>query len=105
MLLKTWNGKIIGKLDTSSRLFVKNVTGSKHMLREPKAWAIDKDVVNTLGLVGCDSILIKDKEGGRYVITYKDFVANAFQFDRGYGEQLAVVLDKWNKLEAHMEEK
>lgn len=87
--------KVIGT--TEDGIFVKNVKGSKHMLRKPLAWAIDKKVFDK-DIWYMDHIMVYDKETEiTWEISVSDFDDNKKILDRGHGEQYYVELSKWKR--------
>ena len=95
MIFRNKEGQFIGKF--YGETFRKDVRRSIHMLREPEAWAIDSEVVNTLRKLGtCKTILIIDKENWvNYQVPFKLFMDTAITIDRGHGEQKALPLVYW----------
>ncbi len=76
--------------------FIKYVLGSKHQLRIPSAWAMDKWVFNTIKYEGVRVVRIIDKESGKeYTAELKMFDRHGFKVDRGHGEQIALQLRWW----------
>jgi hypothetical protein len=95
MIFRTEEGKYIGKLDSGT--FKKSVARSVHMLREPEAWAIDSEVVRTLGILNtCKKIVVYDYENGfLYEVDFELFIDKAINIDRGHGAQKALPLIYW----------
>ena len=97
MNILTDDGKIAGLFDPHKKKFTKVVKGSIHMLRIPRSWAIDSDVVKKLGDIDCRSIVIIDSENHKkYVIPYPDFLEHAIDVNRGFGDQKALPLIYWD---------
>src|SRR5574341_246655 len=75
----------------------KIVEGSRHMLRIPRVWAIQKEILD-YHLKEIIYVEIKDAESGIcYRMTREDFRRAAFVIDRGDGEQYAVALKYWQR--------
>lgn len=87
-------GKIVGRVE--NRIFIKEVFGTKHMLRQPMAWALDADIFDRVIVPNCLSIHIIDKETGtRYVAGVKTFLEHRQVLSRGFGKQYFLELVHW----------
>lgn len=95
MIFRTEEGKFIGK--TVGDTFKKSVARSVHMLREPEAWAIDSEVVRTLGILGTiRKIVVYDYENNfLYEVDFATFTDKAILIERGHGAQKALPLVYW----------
>ena len=87
-------GRAIGWLEEDT--FVKPVSGSKHKLLKPLAWAIDADAfdeaVKPIAKVFC----IEDKETRLvYEISVAYFDEHKGELDRGFGRQYFLPLARW----------
>jgi len=94
---KTWvkiGDKIVGCVERG--VFCKYVCGSKHMLKSPKAWAIQAQAWDeTRSQVRV--IAIVDKETSYvYSISATDFDSRKQEIDRGFGRQYYVELEYWS---------
>lgn len=90
----THDGKISGRLAAGT--FYKVVQGSKHFLRIPLAIAIDKCIYESLRRKGCTRIEVLDKESGIiYATTLDNFSQYSVKLNRGWGDQLYLVLGRW----------
>ena len=89
-------GRIIGYLQDHT--FVKQVQGSKHMLRKPVGWCISKQAFIAEVMPHAEKIVVEDIETGRfYECSIEVFVEHAFEIQRGNFEpQLALMLRFWN---------
>lgn len=97
MRILTDTGKFAGNYDSIDRLFTKKVHGSRHMLHEPPAWAMDASVHTTLDMMDCDYIQVEDIETGKaYVVDFQTFSEKSIEIDRGCGRQLALPLSYWH---------
>ena len=88
-------GKIVGEVRNG--FFAKRVRASQHMLRIPKAWALDVQSVADAEAAGAMTVRITDIETKR---SYEASITllrsdKAFVFDRGFGRQLALPLEHW----------
>lgn len=92
-LLKLPDGKVAGRLEGD--IFVKPVVGSRHMLRTPRAWAIDAELYEQVR-PSIDRIVIEDRETGtRYHATAQTFDKFRGVMDRGFGKQYYLTLNRW----------
>jgi hypothetical protein len=81
MKIRRPDGKIVGEVD--GNVFKKVVSASVHFLREPPSIANDLDVLN--------------QAGKKYVASMNRIWKDGIAINRGHGEQLALLLDQWNK--------
>lgn len=88
-------GKVVGEVAEGK--FIKRVRGSRHMLREPKGWAVDVQSLADAEELGAASVEIVDVETD---VTYSATIARiqekGFRLDRGHGAQVAVPLRLWS---------
>jgi len=99
-IVRNQRGSVVGIV--TNRIFVKEVIGSKHMLRQPMAWAIDADIFDRVIVPNCYSIHIIDKETGtKYVAGVKTFCEHRQIINRGYGKQYLLELIYWQPQKAH----
>jgi len=74
----------------------KIVQGSRHMLRSPRAWAIDAGALATARAAGALGVRVEDTESGRvYLADWAALDAHGYTFDRGHGRQIALPLRYW----------
>lgn len=93
-IVRNTKGSVVGRIE--NRTFIKDVYGSKHMLREPIAWSIDANIFDKVIAPNCFSIHIIDREtGAKYVVGVKTFHENKQVLDRGYGKQYYLELIYW----------
>jgi len=86
--------KIVGYIE--GRKFIKSVTGSKHKLRCPLAWAIDAEVFDREVEPNATEIVIIDKETGiKYHVSVETFDRLKGELDRGFGRQYFLMLNHW----------
>jgi len=67
------------------------------MLRQPQAWAVDTADLEAAEACGATLLLIEDIESGRqYLASLAVIRRHGFEFDRGHGRQVALVLHRWH---------
>lgn len=77
--------------------FIKRARGSKHMLREPKGWAVDIQSLHDARGLGAQSVQIEDTESGAtYMASIEQVLARGFRFDRGHGPQICLPVRFWS---------
>lgn len=88
------SGQIIGHIEGDT--FIKRVKASKHMLRQPPAWALDDAVLRDLAGQGVARVVYIDTETHRtYCTTVDTFASKGRLFNRGYGDQVLLPLGWW----------
>jgi hypothetical protein len=88
------DGRIIGYL--RDRTFYKSVSGSKHRLRQPPAWAIDAEAFDTEIKPNSTKIVVVDRETGmEYQASVETFERFKGELDRGFGRQYFLPLPQW----------
>ncbi len=101
MRILTDNGRMAGNFDPIDRTFTRKVHGSRHMLHEPPAWAMDESVFDTLDKLSCEFIQVIDMESGKvFEIDLETFREKSIKIDRGCGPQLALPLTYWKLKES-----
>ena len=92
-LVRLSNGKVAGRVENG--VFVKPVRGSRHMLRTPRAWAVDAEAYDSIRQ-HIDLIVVEDQETGiNYRATPEIFDAFKGSLDRGFGNQYFLPLARW----------
>jgi hypothetical protein len=82
-----------GKTDNILR---KEVLGSKHMLRSPKSWCVDKSVIDDAVQKEAIEIRVLDKESGLvYKVSMQKFLEKKMIVSRGFGTQYGLPLTYW----------
>tara|TARA_R100000664_G_scaffold9433_2_gene15811 strand:+ start:2523 stop:2840 length:318 start_codon:yes stop_codon:yes gene_type:complete len=90
--------KVIGKVQNG--VFIKNVIGSKHFLRKPPAISLDKSTLVEAVKNGANRVEINDTSSkNTYKASIDRIMIKGFEIDRGYGKQLALMLNQWDKNE------
>lgn len=86
------NNKMVGVIREDT--FYKKVKGSKHMLRNPRGWAVDASVFEE----EFEYVEIYDEEeGSTWNVSKKYFVENGFKINRGHGDQIVLPIERWHK--------
>ena len=81
-LVRLPDGTVVGRLEDGA--FIKAVVGSRHMLRTPRAWAIDAELYDEIR-PSIDRIVIEDKEtNSRYYATREIFDGYFDEYFDGY---------------------
>ena len=93
-LLRLPDGKVAGRLEGD--VFIKPVAGSRHMLRTPRAWAIDAELYEQVR-PSIQRLVIQDKETGiGYYVSAEVFDRFRGVLDRGFGRQYFLSLTRWS---------
>jgi hypothetical protein len=86
--------RVVGNVEGG--VFKKTISGSIHILRQPRAIALDVDSLQQAKHYGAYTIQITDRESGRvYSSDIEHFARYSFELNRGYGAQRAMMLDRW----------
>ena len=89
------NGKVAGVLKDST--FSKTIS-KKHLLRKPLAICYDTTVLRKAESLGASKLEVKIRDNKEILtIALSEFYNESFHINRGYGEQLGVVMSKWRK--------
>jgi len=92
--VRTKSGAFAGEI--RDHIFHKSMLGSKHLLRQPIAWAIDADIFDRVIAPLCYSIHVTDRETGKvYIVGVETFRKNCGKLNRGYGQQYYLELVHW----------
>jgi hypothetical protein len=76
--------------------FKKSISGSKHILRRPRAIAFDRVTLRDAAAAGATRVEVLDRETGIvYCATLATFDALSFPVMRG-GDQVGLHLDHWS---------
>ena len=93
------NGRTVFVVD--ARVLKKDISGSRHLLKQPPAIAVDADEYDSRRWA-FDSLEIFDKETSvTYSISVESFDRYRKELDRGFGRQYYVVLGRWRKQDPH----
>lgn len=80
-------------------VFRKTVRGSRHMLRSPRAWALDLESLRDAEGAGAVTVRIDDTESGiSYSAPCSRIHLLGFRLNRGHGQQVALLLRYWQQL-------
>ena len=95
------SGKPVAQIlvDSKGRLFsFKTIDASKHMLKQPPAFAYDTFIIDQAEEHGVLYHVIHDRSTKRTWSTWHTTVQlHGFTFNRGFGEQTALTLPFWNE--------
>jgi len=88
--------KVVGMVKGDT--FQKSIRGSVHFLRKPPAIAFDVSTINQATEAGAVRVKVIDKESGTvYQATLEHIKEKGFTLNRGYGEQIALILEGWSR--------
>jgi len=88
------DGRVVGEVRGNT--FVKRVRGSRHMLQRPRAWAVDVAVLREAEALGARAVEVVDTETNTtYRAPLERFWTRGIRVNRGYGEQVALLLADW----------
>ncbi len=80
--------------------FIKRVRSSIHMLRSPRGWALDVKSLEDAQEAGAKFVDLQDGDTKKtYRASIDHIWAKGFRFNRGFGDQICLVLKEWNKAE------
>jgi hypothetical protein len=81
----------------SGRTLRKKVRASRHLLRQPPAWAIDLQILEAAKQDGAEWVEIADVESHKvYLAPLVAFFLHGIRIDRGFGPQIALPLAHWH---------
>ncbi len=90
----TAGGRVVGYTDGDR--YVTNRRASIHQLRQPRAWAVDKSILDGLRRDGIQRVIIHETEGGiTYSAPLEAFYKHPIAISRGHGAQVALALEWW----------
>jgi hypothetical protein len=90
------NGRVVGKVEGDT--FYKSIKGSKHFLRVPPAIAFDILSIDEAEEAGAVKVQVVDQETGTiYKSTIQNIREHGEEFNRGFGNQIFLVLEGWVK--------
>ena len=93
-LVRRFDGKPVGYVEDG--ILKKRVQASKHMLRIPRGWAWDKDILEEAVAEGIEVTEIFDTEEEiTYTAKIKDILEIGQEINRGYGLQVCLPLYYW----------
>ena len=86
--------QVVGKV--LNGVFTKRVRSSRHFLRKPPAIALDIDTVEQALRLGATKVEVYDMESGMFYRAKIDLIfEKGFRFNRGFGDQIALCLSRW----------
>jgi len=90
------SGKVVAVIVAGS--LTKTVSGSLHFLRSPRAIALDAGAAQAAEAQGVTQIAVTDRETGEvYRATIGELRQHGWQFNRGWGTQIAMRLERWQR--------
>ena len=88
------NNRIIGHV--THEHFVKTLRESKHFLKKPPAIAFDVETLDKALELKAHTVFIREIDNNLYYrAKIKKIMEEGFTFNRGHGNQIALVLEKW----------
>jgi hypothetical protein len=88
--------KVVGEV--LNGVFVKNIYGSRHMLRSPKAVCFGVESLHNAENLGAKEVAVIDQETGKEYRAPLPFVwEHGFNVNRGFGQQVGVTLGDFAK--------
>ena len=94
MKLRTSDGVVVA--DLVGTTVIKRVKEEKHILRKPLSWAFDKKIIDEAYANGATDIRIETTDTDKvYKTTMKIFIDKAIKIDRGFGRQVALLIENW----------
>jgi hypothetical protein len=95
MELRTDDGVVVARVVDG--IMIAKRQESKHKLRRPEGWAFDSTVIEQAQNAGARRIRITCGDTGvTYRVLFSDFMDNAFPLNRGFNNQLVLVLKYWD---------
>ena len=92
------NNKVVGKVKGGT--FNKRLTASKHFLKKPPSIAFDVTSLLQAKYAGAEAIEINEVETGSiYFTTMNKVFKKGIRLNRGYGNQIALTLENWLKID------
>ena len=96
-IVRSTDGNIIGSIDND--VFTKRVQGEAHMLRTPRAWAIDCKAFIEEVFPHSNKIRVELLDSGIiYEVSTKVFNSRKGYLDRGFGPQYFLPLKYWHEI-------
>ena len=87
---------IVGKVQGDT--FFKQVNGSRHFLHSPPAIAFDISSLDDAEAAGANNVEVTNVEcSTTYIAPIRLIRAKGFKLNRGFGNQIALPLNKWNR--------
>lgn len=93
--LYTSSGKHAGCTVQNDVLY-RTARSSKHLLRKPPAWAFERHILEKARRMGATQVLVEDADTKTvYTAPLSAFDLYGITIQRGYGEQVALPLLRW----------
>ena len=90
-------GRRVGEIDGDTlRIYA---SAERHMLRQPRGWAIQKSILEQAKKAKVTSVEILDLDGGIvFTAPLISFWSAGIFIDRGFGEQWCLPVDQWKRI-------
>lgn len=96
MILRCADGRGLGHLDTTTLVFRKYADEYSRQGIDPKGWAVEVGVIDTLFMLNCQEIHIVDNDTQMiYRITLDNFTKQGILIDSDYGQKILVADEYW----------
>ena len=96
MILRDADGRGLGHLDTTTLVFRKYADEYSRQGIDPKGWAVEVGVIDTLFMLNCIEIQIDDNEAQTvYHIPFEIFTKNGVLVESDYGQKILVADEYW----------
>jgi hypothetical protein len=90
-------GRRVGEIDGDTLKIYAST--ERHMLRQPRGWAIQKTILEQAKKAKVKSVEILDQDAGIvYVAPLMSFWSVGIFVDRGFGEQWCLPVDQWKRI-------
>lgn len=93
-----FRGRVVGRVDADGVFW--RVVRQNQVLRSPPAVSLHRDVLDQLVALGCRSVAFTMPDGALLTAPLSIYTGRGIVVDRGYGEQVAVLLTDFARLSA-----
>ncbi len=94
-VFRNGRGRVVGRL--AGGWLRKHVDTARHQLRQPPAWAIDREHLERMEALGAAGVLLIDETGTEWRATVSAFRQLGIAIERGHGRQIALPLARWER--------
>ena len=97
-LARLANGRVVGRVlrgRDGVLTFVAQRDEARHLLRHPRGWALDADLLEVLAAAGVQQVEIHTPRATYRCLLRDYFSTSVVQFDRGHGRQRAVRIEQF----------
>jgi hypothetical protein len=89
------NGRVIGSIKGDT--LTKKVKKSKHLLRKPRGWAWDCEIIRKARAIGATKVEIIDTENGvEYHAPVSAYLQHGVEIDYGFGRQIVLPISRFH---------